>query len=63
IRFLSERVGAWVDDGDDGCMVGVLGDKEEGVRMEADMFFWLPVADLQSAIHRVLRGAIGREIT
>ncbi|GKC81803.1 hypothetical protein Tco_1137520 [Tanacetum coccineum] len=28
--------------------------KEEGVRMEAGMFFWLPVADLQSAIDGVL---------
>ncbi|GJZ45370.1 hypothetical protein Tco_0592966 [Tanacetum coccineum] len=28
--------------------------KEEGVRMEACMFFWLPVADLQSAIDGVL---------
>nr|GFA73515.1 F-box protein At1g70590 [Tanacetum cinerariifolium] len=27
--------------------------KEEGVRMETDMFFWLPVADLQSAIDGV----------
>ncbi|GJU07317.1 hypothetical protein Tco_1123747 [Tanacetum coccineum] len=28
--------------------------KEEGVRMEAGMFFWLPVADLQSDIDGVL---------
>ncbi|GJU94927.1 hypothetical protein Tco_1319683 [Tanacetum coccineum] len=40
------------------AMAAEISKNEEGVRMEADTFLWLPIVDLLSAIDGVLRGPI-----